>query len=202
MKAWVPEDQRDTRYWIFNALFYCKVSNIQSQSLDYLQLHGMPCVGDATYDRQQANELIDRALCIVDMIELYNNGVTVRVSKYEDTKIIYERITDHLNAWKTRLESGFHMKDAPIEDLILMDKFAVSVYSHAKYQFTEVYVDSLIGKRLTSTMRIPLDQLITRKEITSINKIEDDNSEDKLPTRVSMQEIFASRRAAGVRKWS
>lgn len=206
MSTWIPESQRDTRWWIWKKKFLCSIPNLQSMSVEYLQHFGMPVSGNPEYDRQIASELVQRMLTIAEMIEFFNNGVTVRVCNYKDTKEIYERISDHLNTWKQHLEESWHTKGAPIDDLILMDKFAVSVYKHAKYQFTQEIVDSLLAKRMSTMFRVSRQQLMgdgPKPKIINAGEKPEEKEEKKYPERTSMAEIFASHRALinGGAKW-
>lgn len=207
MSTWIPESERDSRYYIFRVLFKTRVSNIQTMSIDYLQHFGMPSVGDARLDAESTNELVTRMLPISEMAKLHKDGVNIRVVNYADTKLIYEHVTDHLNYWKANLENGFHTRGAPIEDLILLDKFAVSVYAHAKYQFTTEMVDSIVARRMSSTLRVSRENILKKKpqEILVINEETGttEKQEEVFPERVSMAEIFSGRKALsnGAPKW-
>lgn len=205
--TWIPESARDSRWWIFKKLFMCRVSNIQSMSVEYLQHHGMPSVGDSRHDTETANELVTRMLPISEMVKFFNDGVPVRVCNYADTKEIYERITDHLNFWKQNLENGLNTRGAPIDDLLLMDRFAMTVYEFAKHQFTTEIVDSIIARRMSSTLRVSRDRIMGRKpktiEVTNPETGATHKEEEGLPARMSMSETFASRKAisGGAPKW-
>ena len=144
--TWIPVNQRTTAWWIFNHLFMCRVSNIQTMSVEYIKQFGMPSSGVQQYDKETANELIIRPLSISQMADFYKNGVTVHVINIADTKEIYERITDHLNFWKERISISYHIKDAPVDDLLLLDKLANVVYVHAVPQFTTEIVDSILAR--------------------------------------------------------
>lgn len=195
MTQWVEESKRDTRWWIFHKQFLCRVSNIQSMSVEYLKMFGMPSSGDPYYDKQTANELIMRMLTIDDMVEFFRNGVSVYVCNVADTKEIYERITNHLMAWKHQLEHGFHTRGAPLDDLILLDRFAVAVYKHAKYQFTPDIVDSIMARRMSSILKTSRADILSAKAKTQVvNPETNEPEEDPYPERVSMADVFAGRK--------
>jgi hypothetical protein len=202
MSVWVPEHQRDTAYYICRSLFQCRVPYIHTVSVDYIKLFGMPASGDPAHDRAMASELTIRMLSIDKMAELYKNGVTVRLVKYTDAKVIYEHISNHLNAWKIHLENGLNIRHAPIDDLVLLDKFAVAVYAHAKYQFTTEMVDSILARRMSTTMRANRNTILRRKEpqVTVINGVEV-KEEVKLPERTSMAATFAQYAQSSRPKW-
>jgi len=193
MAQWIPEDQRDTAWYLWHKLFMCRVSNIQSMSIEYIQSFGMPSSGIPELDNETANELVIRMLSVNQMIEFFKNGITVHVVNYKDTKEIYERISDHLNAWKQNLSTSFNIRNAPLEDLVLLDRFANVVYKHAVYQFTTDVVDSIIARRMSSTMRVSRENILAKPKNTVINPADGTEKviEDKLPERTSMAEVFS-----------
>ena len=196
--TWIPENQRDTRWWIFFKLFQCRIPNIKTMSLDYVKQFGMPTCGDPILDKETANELVIRMLSIAQMVDFFNQGVTILLVKYTDAKIIYEYISNHLQFWKLQLESGFHVRNAPIEDLVAMDKFAVTVYAHAKYQFTTDMVDSIIARRMSTTMRVTRDRILRKKpQVVTINEVTKEEETNQFPQRESMAEVFAQRMPTG-----
>ena len=131
MSTWIKESQRTTDWYIFNKLYMCMVKNIDSMSVDYIRMFGHPASGDDQSDRETANELVIRMLSIEQMAEYYKNGVTVQIVNPKDTKDIYERISAHLLAWKEMMRTSFNNRAAPVDDLLLLDKLATVVYSHA-----------------------------------------------------------------------
>lgn len=204
MSTWVPESERDHRWYIWKKKFLCRVPNIQTMSVEYIQMFGMPACGDPHQDRETANELVSRMLTINEMIDFFNQGVSVAVVNYKDTKEIYERITDHLNAWKQHLEHGWHTRDAPIDDLLTMDKFANVVYRYAAPQFTTATVESILARRMSSTLRVGRDKIMggMKPKVVIINAL-GEKEEEKLPERVGMADDFLNRKAAnaGAAKW-
>ena len=205
MMDYVPPEQRDSRWHIWNDLFMVRVPFLQNQSVDYLQHFGVPASGYAPYDQQTANELVTRMMSIKEMVEFFARGVTIAVVKHSDTKVIYERITDHLQAWKRELETSLHIRNAPLDDLRTMDRFASAVYPHAQQHFTEEIVESLIARRMSSVMRVRRDNILGPPP-EAVRRIRGEadaepQEEPTKPQRVSMAEVFASRQIAGKAKW-
>ena len=204
MSTWIPENERDTRWWIWKKKFLCRVPNIQSMSVEYIKMFGMPTSGDPFEDKATANELITRMLSIDEMIGFFNQGVTVAVVNYKDTKAIYEHITDHLNAWKEKLEVGWHTRNAPIDDLLNMDKFAMSVYRHAVHQFTTETVDSILARRMSSTLRVSRDKIMggMKPKVVVINA-DGEKEEPAVPERAGFADTFLNKKAehSGAAKW-
>lgn len=150
-EPWVPYEQRGTRWYIWNELFAVKIPFIHVFSLDDIEHFGMPSCGDQRQDQLAAQELQQVMIPIVKMAELFDRGVGVHVVNYSDTKRIYDLITNHLEAAKAYMTTSLNVKDVPIDDLKLLDRLAMSVYEHAKYQFTDEFVDSFLNR--TSNQR-------------------------------------------------
>ena len=193
--TWLPESERDSSYYIFRQLFQCRVPYLQTFSTDYINLYGFPASGDSRLDSETANELIVTMITINQMVEYYNTGITVHVVDYKDTKKIYEYISNHLNAWKFKLENSFHIKDAPIDELILLDKFASVVYPHAVTIMNSNYIDSLLANRVASVLTHSRENILApiAPTVTTINPIIEEN------TRTSMADSF--RNLSSTNKW-
>lgn len=204
-EAWLPESERDSRWYLWNERYMCRVPFIQTMSPDYLREFGMPSSGYDEYDRQTANELVIRMLTINDMVEYYKRGTTVAVMQPGDTKRIYERISTHLELWKRELETSFHTRNAPLEDLQDLDKFAHAVYEHAKWYFDEPFVESLFARSVGGLLGFNRNSIVKRKSTSRVLEV---GQEAEMPaepakpqSRVSMAEVFASREAAAKLPW-
>lgn len=207
--TYVPPEKRDTAYYIFNEKYLCRVPYLATRSEDHLRKYGMPITGLPEYDKGLANELQDRYLSIAQMVEFYKKGVVVRVVKYGDTKRIYERITDHLVAWQEALKWRLNIGNAPLEDLVIMDQFANAVYEHAKYQFEQTVVESLLLRSMTEAVPITAESLMKafqqgdRKKLPIEQQVEAEQNE--LPKRTPMEDFFSSFQRPGTMKkerWS
>lgn len=210
MIGWLPPEERDTRWYLWNEKFFCRVSNILSMSPAYLGHYGMPTSGDPVIDQQTANELVDRYLSINQMVEYYQHGVPVYVRVEKDTVRIYEYISNHLTAWKQKLDRELNVRDAPLDDLLLLDQFASVVYKHARHHFEQTWVDSYLARKMSSTLRVSRDRILAPPvaEIVTINGLteaekEAAQPEQRFPEHNSLAEAFLgkSRVAAGGPKW-
>jgi len=194
MSTWVPEDQRDTSWYIFNSLFRCRVSNIKTMSKDYLKNFGMPMSGDPFIDKQTANELVDRMLTIEKMAEYFKNGVEIRVLKASDTKIIYDRIRDHLEYWANIMNNSINpgRVSGILEDLQLLDGLASKVYPHAKSYFEKDNEFSPFARLINGGGRSVSTLMGTKAEVVN----NDDDGEAAPNPYPSMADTFKRRRAA------
>lgn len=197
MTTWVPPEKRDTRFYLFNKLFRCKVPNIQSMSPEYIRHIGMPTVGIPEYDRSMANELVDRMLSVAQMVDYHQKGVEVRVCNPADTAAIYDIVTNHLLAWKRALEATRHFVDAPIDDLIALDEFANIVHPHAKPFFTKDVMDSLLARRITSVSKFSRENVLPAPKL-EVKRSSETSAAQPEPSpeegRESMAKVFAARR--------
>ena len=120
---------------IWERLFNVRIQQKFLQSDLDLKTFGLLSTGDQHYDNALHNQLVDVMITIDSMVEYYKKGITVRISKHEDTKIIFEIIKEYLEAWYYKLQNGINVSAAPMDDLTLLDKFAASIYPHAKIHF-------------------------------------------------------------------
>lgn len=190
-ERWVPESERDTRWPIFNSLFYCRIPYLASRTVEDIKQFGMPISGDAAYDRQTANELVHRMITIAQMIDYYKRGVRVEIVDPAETKKIYEHISAHLTAWANVLEGSVNRGNAPIDDLLLMDNFANAIYAHAKYHFPKEQVDSVFARSLGGVLGMSRRNILGSKPVV---KEEGREEPPAYPERRSFSEIFSQRR--------
>lgn len=149
--GFLPEDQRCTAYYLFSRAerYSCRIRLMDTRSVDHIRFFGTPTAGDEDHDREMRNEIVDRMMTIAEMACYFRDGVTVRVRHRPDTKKIYERITDHLIAWRDALQ-GLNHPRPPAEDLLVLDEFAHKVYEHAKWHFKDPYSVSLIERAMNA----------------------------------------------------
>lgn len=195
----------DTSAYIFEYLFKCRIPNLQTMSEEYIRFFGMPTTGDPSIDQAMADQWITTMLPISKMVEYSKQGITIKIVKYDDVKVMYNYITLHLQAWKNQIGNGINVGDAPIEDLIDLDAFANLVYDQAKYQFTRDIADSLLERQMSTITRLNKSNFF--KPDIKINDSGDNitriNSEpiDNYPKRESLSDIFKDRKI-GYKKWN
>jgi hypothetical protein len=149
--GFLPEEQRNTAYYLFSRAerYNVRIKLMDTRSMEHIRFFGTPTASDPDYDREMRNELVVRRLTIAEMACYFREGVTIAVIDRADTKTIYERITDHLIAWRDALQMLNHPQ-APIEDLITLDEFAHKVYEHARWHFKDPYTTSLLERAINA----------------------------------------------------
>ena len=191
--SWVPPAQRDTAWWIFYRLFHCRLRRILTVPLEEMQEYGTPTSFDPDVDRQMQNERVERMLSIVQMAQYWGEGISIGLVDPKDAKEIYERLSNHLYAWKDRLENEVNTRNAPLEDLAKLDAFANVVYAQARYQFPSDYLDSRFERKARSLFAFTGESLLKsleprRPEVTTSNLV--DAEEDPSAPRLSLADAF------------
>lgn len=184
----------DTTKKLWDYLYRVSLPYQQSRHEEDIRKHGTRVSGIEAYDRDQHNHWYVTMLSVSQMVDFYKEGVPLRISSQADIKEIYESISSHIEAWKERLQRGINIGDAPIEDLILMDQFANTVYEHAKYHFTPETANSLFINHLSGLQRIGVSNFFNSKEFAKRPEETSDDTEDgKMPERDSLADFFKSR---------
>lgn len=200
------EDERNTvAYKLWHELFHCRLPNIETYSVDYIRMYGMPTCGDKTIDKQMANELVDRMLPVSEIVKYFEQGAKIRLAKVDDSVKIYNYITEHINNWKQFLENGINTGAAPIDELKAFDRLAVAVHEHAKYQFNDEIVESIMSRRMSSVMRVSRKNLLAPAKVNVIIDEEGQRqlNEERLHKHVSMADSLTDLRAPSgrINKW-
>lgn len=183
----------DTREGIFKKKFHVRLPYIETLSIDEIRTHGMPYSGIDELDQSVARDLVDRYYTIDEMIDFMRRGVTLRIPRYENTKRIYEYIQAHLEAWKEELLTQHNAAYAPLEDLIDLDKFAVIVYSKAKYVFKSHNAGDFMSRSLASLFEGELSASLDLFDPDSGDTVETDPLDDGLGKHISLESLFLSR---------
>lgn len=190
------QQDHDTTSLLWDYYFKVRIPWLQSRSIEDIKNTGVVLSGVPEIDRDINNQWQTTMLTISQMADYFKEGVAIRVVSSSDVKTIYNHISSHIHAWKSRLERGINIGDSPVDDLILLDRFANTIYDHAKYQFTPEIADSLIGKHLSELNRINPHNFFTGKAISNLNNgITRINATDdtEIPDRDSLGNFFKDR---------
>ncbi len=139
----------DTTAGIWDILYKVRMPYLQTTSVEYIKMFGMPSSGDKNVDKEMANQWITTYQSIASLTEHYANGVNIKVVDPSDPKRMYDAIAAHLEAWKDQIRYGINIGNAPIEDLIKLDEFANAVYEHAKYHMRPSDGDTMFAKEMS-----------------------------------------------------
>lgn len=195
---YVPEHLRTTAWYLFEPRFAVKVPPLALRTLEDIKEFGQFTTGDPVMDREINRADVRCMLNIAKMESIFRKGHSVKVVNYSDTKTIYDYITNHLTWFKEFMLSGENRPlgfDETLDDLIYLDKFASSVYIHAKHFFDSPEAMSVFGRHLAArkalTGAIPVRTLRRgHHDVTVHGKKEEKEKEE--PKRTSLESIFTS----------
>ena len=144
------KSQQTPAYQIFHFYFPCRVQNIHRYTAEALREVGIVSSGDRAVDRAQALQFVDVSLTIAGIAEYFSQGVTVEITKPEDTAKIYRIIKQHLDNWLHYVRSNVHCIESPDEDLKKLDNLAAELYPHARYFMVETPFHGTLADSLAS----------------------------------------------------
>jgi len=191
--AWIPEDQRDTRWYLWEKKFLCTVRYGDTFSVDRLKSQGIYTSGDAATDRAMMNTPTRFWLSINQMVEYFEQGITVGVVERADTAKIYEYISNHIDAFRREIACSFNLQDIPLDDLVTLDEFASTVYEHAKHQFTKEVAHDLIARRMDALVGFTPDNILGEENKVAQmvkNANGDEEEDDGYAPRNSLRDYF------------
>lgn len=189
---------KDTAAPLFEKSFRCSVSRNLTTTDYYIETFGFVGTGIPQIDKTLKDEIIDTYITIDTMVEYHNQDIPFRMHNYDDTKIVYELIQEHLEAWKIRLTNAVNIADAPLEDLIALDKLASSVYDKARYNYTKEEGGSSFTRFLTRHTSLNLSKL--KAPDAPVGDVVVGGITDDFPQRQEMSETFKSI-GIGMRRW-
>lgn len=194
----------DTTTKLWDDLYKVRIPYMRSRSIKDIRERGTVVSGIPAYDNDINNQMLTTMINISTMVDYFKEGVPVRVVDPSDCKAIYEAISAHIYAWKSILERGINIGGAPIEDLITLDRFANTVYEHAKYQFTADTANSIFAQHLSGIQRINAQNFFNKPLGIKQNEGEDGvvriNAEPKIEDRDSLGDFFKMR-ASSIRRY-
>lgn len=167
---YIPIKSND--YALFFELFQCKISMIDGLDVDRIRTFGMPSTGNRTCDIDMVNSMVLREMSITTMATHFAENHRILIPNHNDLVRMYEIIRTHLTSWTAMLRD-MHLNSAPIDDLILLDRFAASIYPQAKPLFTQQHVDSIfLRKPSTLVGMLRKEQDESAKAVTIKKKVE------------------------------
>ncbi len=113
---------------IWTNLYRVSVKYKDSLSIDSIRQFGTPTVGDDGIDFDIQNQPLHVMITINDMVEYFKSGTRVTLHDNLDAERIYSIINKYLQAWRDQLNHGLNIGDAPYDDLVLLDEFAIMLH--------------------------------------------------------------------------
>lgn len=117
---------------IFKDIYPCRVRAVDMRSTEDIAMRGFNTTGDERYDQQMREELIDCYITVNHMVEYYRKSVNVYLQVPDHSKIIFDVVTNYLNAWMDVIRYTHIDLTPPTDDLILLNNFSKMIYPVAK----------------------------------------------------------------------
>jgi hypothetical protein len=117
---------------IWEDLFLVRMRYKDTKSVDELRQFGMPTVFNQQRDQQIHNEVITIMLTIDAIVEHFRVGTRVEFVRNGDVEVIYDIVNNYLKAWDIQMHHGINTGTAPVEDLLLLDRFADALYLQSR----------------------------------------------------------------------
>lgn len=175
---------KDTAKPLWKELFRVLIPQLFLRSAEDISNFGSYTTLDKGIDSSLTNQWVNVMIPIVKMVEIYQEGGSIRIVDEKDTKIIYELISEHLSLWESTLRTGINIGDAPVSDLLAMDTFAQALYPHAKQHFSQDLIGSILGREMIGMSALNPQNFFVQKKVSSLNDQNDDND------RASMSDFF------------
>ena len=201
-KTLMPTGPKDTTIALWDYYYQVRVPYQLGRTKEDIQRFGTVVHGNPKLDRNIMNDWTNTEMPIAHMLEYYRNGLPVYIRNEKDIEVIYRAISDHIHVWKERLRVGVNIGDAPIQDLIDLDRFANTIFEHAKYHFTDDEANSMLARHFGNIQRISHHNFFNRPkaEIMASENVQvaqdgtvTINGNDNLPQRDSLGEFFKQR---------
>jgi len=168
----------DTSELIFTRRFLVSVPQIDLVTEDEIKMYGTLITGDPSVDRMMATQMTRTYLPIATMAGLFDRGSRVSIINRDDVKIIYDYITQHIQAWSHVMTTSIHSKIAPVDDLAKLDNFAQAIFKDLRHDIKDTPIfESDLLRRL---------QKLSTPGLSKVTQIE----EKDLPERSSFNELM------------
>lgn len=127
---------KTTDWFIFEPKFMVKVPAEALRSEEEVRILGTHTTGNRRTDALLSRRMTTVFLNIATMAEHFAHGHQIAVVNHDDCKTIFNYTQDHLDAWARLLENTVNRPKAPFDDLQKLDRFAASVFNHARHLYT------------------------------------------------------------------
>ena len=178
--------------YIFHRLFKCIVNQMDITSKDYLKRFGTQTSGDIQIDREMANQPIVTYKCIADMVDLFRDNAPIKVPSMSDCKLIYEYVDYHIQSWANVVQHSLNLGNAPLSDLIEMDKFATKLYPYVLDNKTIMENSSVFAQHLGGNY-VTFDNVLGSYKSPFQIEEEAKKEQELIPQRDSYADVFVAR---------
>lgn len=130
-------DRKDTTIGIWDIRYHVTYNFLNARSINDVKARGVRVTGIKRFDNEVKHEVVRAWLSINEMLGLYKRGIDVGIINRTDVVKIYEAVQDHLYEAISSTKQSINVPVKILEDLVDLDKFARSIYEHAKFDFSQ-----------------------------------------------------------------
>lgn len=130
-------DRKDTTIGIWDIRYHVTYNFLNARSINDVKARGVRVTGIKRFDNEVKHEVVRAWLSINEMLGLYKRGIDVGIINRSDVVKIYEAVQDHLYEAISSTKQSINVPVKILEDLVDLDKFARSIYDHAKFDFSQ-----------------------------------------------------------------
>ena len=130
-------DRKDTTIGIWDIRYHVTYNFLNARSINDIKARGVRVTGIKRFDNEVKHEVVRAWLSINEMLGLYKRGIDVGIINRSDVVKIYEAVQDHLYEAISSTKQSINVPVKILEDLVDLDKFARSIYEHAKFDFSQ-----------------------------------------------------------------
>ncbi len=176
---------------IHENLFRIQMKSRDIRTREEIEEYGTYISGEKDIDDYAGDEIRTIYITIENMINYYKRGIILYIPRQEDTDAIYKIIDEYLIKWKLKIESSFHPEEAPLDDLLLYENFAQTMFGVAKYSiskakpFTSSFFESLVA------LPVAPDQ---EHSLRNINFRKDNPVKEEVLDRPTLDNFFKARK--------
>jgi phage-related protein len=189
---------------LFDRYFLVRMNYLNSRSVDQLRRFGQRVSGVAEIDRNLDKQEIVTELTVNAMFEKFRSGVTIKLVRYSDAAEVYRIIHAHLIKWAEYITTGINVGNAPLSDLVELDRFASVVYDKAVNVFSEQERTSALAGTFQRVQSINFNNILTRARKSEYHSVETtangvevmrvkELDTPKIIERTSFKDLFSSR---------
>lgn len=184
-----------TTEFLWDYIYQVRLPQLALLTEDEIRYQGIPSSGDKSVDRVLTNQLITTFISPVKMVKFHADGYPVRIVRANESKIIYDHIQAHLGHWARSLGKSLNLNNAPLDELLAMNKFAQTLFEGVRDHLT-------VQEEQTSSFMRYIDGFNFTRNRARIQNAGDIARERQEAVRPDYEELFRQSSVGGNRPWN
>ena len=143
MATWVPAIERTPLWFVLKKHYRVSVNEMQYRGKEDIKRFGVVTTGIEELDSTVSKRLIHVMITPARMAELHNQDIVISLTSPGDAKEIYNNVQAHIKIWVEHMSHAYTTNNLPLDDLLMLDEFATTLFPHATRYFTDEIVSDL-----------------------------------------------------------